>query len=59
MNLEEKEKEKVLRNEAKEKNEKRTKFEKKKFNWRVLDIRLKKKKRYWKEKEEIFEEARN
>ncbi|MPC95413.1 hypothetical protein E2C01_090623 [Portunus trituberculatus] len=42
MNLEEREKEKVLRNEAKEKNEKRTEMEKKNFNWRVLDMRLKK-----------------
>ncbi|MPC76907.1 hypothetical protein E2C01_071342 [Portunus trituberculatus] len=42
MNLEEKEKEKVLSCEAKEKNEKRTKIEKKNLYWRVLDTRLKK-----------------
>ncbi|MPC60878.1 hypothetical protein E2C01_054937 [Portunus trituberculatus] len=42
MNLEEREKEKVLRYEAKEKNEKRIETEKKNFYWRVLDRRLKK-----------------
>ena len=42
MNLEEREKEKMLKNEAKEKNEKRTEIEKKKFFWRVLDMRIRK-----------------
>ncbi|MPC60420.1 hypothetical protein E2C01_054464 [Portunus trituberculatus] len=42
MNLEEKEKEKVLRNEAKEKIEKRMVIEKNNFYWRVLDMRQKK-----------------
>ncbi|MPC52122.1 hypothetical protein E2C01_045983 [Portunus trituberculatus] len=39
MNLE-KEKKEVLRSEAKEKNKKRTKIQKKNFYWRVLDMRL-------------------
>ncbi|MPC65710.1 hypothetical protein E2C01_059846 [Portunus trituberculatus] len=53
----EREKEKVLRSEAKEKNEKRTEIDKKNFYWRVLDMRLK----YWylRKKEEVVEEARN
>ena len=42
MNLEEREKERELRNEAKEKNEKRTETERRKFYWRVLDMRLRK-----------------
>ncbi|MPC82373.1 hypothetical protein E2C01_077036 [Portunus trituberculatus] len=42
VNLEEREKEKVLRSEAKEKYEKRTEMEKKNFYWRVPDMRLKK-----------------
>ena len=37
MNLEERENEKMLKIEAKEKNEKRTEIEKKIFYWRVLD----------------------
>ncbi|MPC49731.1 hypothetical protein E2C01_043543 [Portunus trituberculatus] len=41
MKLEEREKEKVLRNEGKEKNKKRTEIQKN-FYWRVLDMRLKK-----------------
>ncbi|MPC57720.1 hypothetical protein E2C01_051707 [Portunus trituberculatus] len=57
MNLVEKEKEKVLRSEAKEKYEKRTEIEKKNFYWRVLDMRLKK--WYLRKKEEVVEEARN
>ncbi|MPC85403.1 hypothetical protein E2C01_080175 [Portunus trituberculatus] len=57
MTLEEREKEKVLRNEAKEKNKKRTEIEKKNFYWRVLDRRLKK--WYLWKKEEVMEEARN
>ncbi|MPC08236.1 hypothetical protein E2C01_000814 [Portunus trituberculatus] len=57
MNLEEKEKEKVLRSEAKEKNKKRTEIEKKEFYWRVLDMRLKK--WYLRKKEEVVEEARS
>ncbi|MPC10357.1 hypothetical protein E2C01_002991 [Portunus trituberculatus] len=57
MNLEEREKEKVLRNEAEEKNEKRTEIEKKNFYWSVLDKRLKK--WYLRKKEEVVEEARN
>ncbi|MPD02386.1 hypothetical protein E2C01_097964 [Portunus trituberculatus] len=57
MNLEEKEKEKVLRSKAKEKNEKKTKIEKKNFYWRVLDMRLKK--WYLRKKEEVMEEAIN
>ena len=40
MNLEERQKEKDLRQEAKEKNLKRVETEKKKFYWRVLDMRL-------------------
>ena len=53
MNLEERQKEKDLRQEAKEKNLKRTEIEKKKFYWRVLDMRL----RRWfiREKEEEVE----
>ena len=42
MNIEEREKEKLLRAEAKEKNEKRTETEKMKFFWRVVDMRLRK-----------------
>ena len=42
MNLEEREKERTLRKEAKEKNEKRTEIEKKKFYWRILDMKLRK-----------------
>ena len=42
MNLEEREKERALRKEAKEKNEKRTEIEKKKFYWRILDMKLRK-----------------
>ncbi|MPC80126.1 hypothetical protein E2C01_074694 [Portunus trituberculatus] len=57
MNLEESEKEKVLRSEAKEKNGKRTEIEKKNFYWRVLDMRLKK--WYLRKKEEVMEEAIN
>ncbi|MPC79260.1 hypothetical protein E2C01_073776 [Portunus trituberculatus] len=56
MNLEEREK-KVLRSEAKEKNEKKTEIEKKSFYWRVLDMRLKK--WYLRKKEEVMEEAIN
>ncbi|MPC38916.1 hypothetical protein E2C01_032434 [Portunus trituberculatus] len=50
MNLEEREKEKVLRSEAKKKNEKRTEIEKKNFYWRVLDMRLQK----WYIKKEVL-----
>ncbi|MPC82065.1 hypothetical protein E2C01_076710 [Portunus trituberculatus] len=57
MNLEGREKEKVLRNKAKEKNEKRTEIEKKIFYWRLLDMRLKK--WYLRKKKEVVEEARN
>ncbi|MPC56472.1 hypothetical protein E2C01_050432 [Portunus trituberculatus] len=57
MDLEEREKEKVLRNEAKEKNKKRTEIKKKTFYWRALDMRLKK--WYLQKKEEVMEEARN
>ncbi|MPC26165.1 hypothetical protein E2C01_019298 [Portunus trituberculatus] len=57
MNLEEREKEKVLRSEAKEKHEKRTEIEKKNFYWRVLDMRLKK--WYLMKKEVVLEEAIN
>ncbi|MPC36423.1 hypothetical protein E2C01_029880 [Portunus trituberculatus] len=56
MNLEEREKEKVLRIEAKEKNERKTEIEKN-FYWRVLDMSLKK--WYLRKKEEVVEEARN
>ncbi|MPD01268.1 hypothetical protein E2C01_096787 [Portunus trituberculatus] len=56
MNLEEREKEKVLRGEAKEKSKKRTEKEKKNFYWRVLDMSLKK--WYLWKKEEVVEEAR-
>ncbi|MPC57588.1 hypothetical protein E2C01_051571 [Portunus trituberculatus] len=55
MNLEEREKEKVPRSEAKKKNKKRTEIEKKNFDWRVLDRRLKK--WYLRKKEEVVEEA--
>ncbi|MPC38836.1 hypothetical protein E2C01_032352 [Portunus trituberculatus] len=55
MNLEEREKEKVL-SEAKENNKKRTEIEKKNFYWRVLNMRLKK--WYLRKKEEVMEEAR-
>ena len=51
MNQEEREKERKLRNEAREKNEKRTETEKKKFFWRVLDMRLRK--WYIREEEEV------
>ena len=51
MNQEERDKEKKLRNEAREKNEKRTETEKKKFYWRVLDMRLRK--WYIREEEEV------
>ena len=51
MNQEERERERKLRNEAKEKNEQRTETEKKKFFWRVLDMKLKK--WYIREEEEI------
>ena len=54
MNLEERQKEKDLRQEAKEKNLQSTETKKKKFYWRVLDMRL----RRWfvQEKEEEAEE---
>ncbi|MPC88039.1 hypothetical protein E2C01_082929 [Portunus trituberculatus] len=42
MNLEEREKKKVLRSEGKEQNDKRTEIQKRKFYWRVLNMRLKK-----------------
>ena len=42
MNMKEREKERDLRDEAKEKNERRTETEKKKFYWRVLDKKLRK-----------------
>lgn len=42
MSQEEREKERELRNEAKVKNERRTETEKKKFYWRVLDMKLRK-----------------
>ena len=53
MNLGEKQKEKELRQEVKEKNLMRTETEKKTFYWRVLDMRLR-----WfiREKEEEVEE---
>ncbi|MPC66768.1 hypothetical protein E2C01_060921 [Portunus trituberculatus] len=57
MNLKEREKEKVLRSEAKEKNEKKIEIEKKNLYWRDLDMRLKK--WYLRKKEEVVEEARN
>ncbi|MPC53081.1 hypothetical protein E2C01_046965 [Portunus trituberculatus] len=57
MNLEDREKEKVLRSEAKEKNEERTEIEKNNFYWRVLDMRLKK--WYLRMKDEVVKEARN
>ncbi|MPC38854.1 hypothetical protein E2C01_032370 [Portunus trituberculatus] len=41
MNLEEREKEKVLRSEGKEKKTRKGWIEKKNFYWRVLDMRLK------------------
>ena len=41
MSQEEREKDRKLRNEAKEKNEQRTETEKK-FFWRVLDMKLRK-----------------
>ena len=50
LNLEEREKERNLRSEAKEKNEQRTETEKKIFFWRVMDMRLRK--WYLKEKTE-------
>ncbi|MPC55819.1 hypothetical protein E2C01_049764 [Portunus trituberculatus] len=56
INLKGREKEKVSRNEATEKNrKKRTEIEKKNFYWRILDIRLKK----WHEYLQKKEEARN
>ena len=56
MNLEEREKERELRNEAREKNEMRTETEKEKFFWRVLDMKLRK----WfiKGRREVIEETR-
>ncbi|MPC52835.1 hypothetical protein E2C01_046714 [Portunus trituberculatus] len=58
MNLEEREKERVLRSEGKKKkSEKRTEIEKKNFYWRFLDMRLEK--WYLQKKEEVVEEARN
>ncbi|MPC17265.1 hypothetical protein E2C01_010114 [Portunus trituberculatus] len=56
MNLEEREKEKVLRNEAEEKNEKRMEIKKKNFYLRVIDMRLKK---WYLQKKEVMVEARN
>ena len=52
--MEERQKERELRQEAKEKNLRRTETEKKTFYWRVLDMRL----RRWftREKEEEAEE---
>ncbi|MPC62606.1 hypothetical protein E2C01_056693 [Portunus trituberculatus] len=57
MNLEEKEKEKVLRSEAKEKKTRKGQIEKKNFYWRILDMKLKK--WYVRKKEEVIEKARN
>ncbi|MPC76398.1 hypothetical protein E2C01_070808 [Portunus trituberculatus] len=56
MNLEKREKEKVLRNEAKEKNEKRMEIKKNNFYWRVLNMKLKK---WYLKKKEAMEETRN
>ena len=50
MNLEEREKEKQLRSEARQKNEQRSESEMRKFYWRVLDMRLRK--WYLREREE-------
>ncbi|MPC29659.1 hypothetical protein E2C01_022904 [Portunus trituberculatus] len=50
-------KKEVLRNEAKEKNEKKIEIKKNNFYWRVLDMRLKK--WYLRKKEEVMEEATN
>ena len=52
MNLEETEKEKILKNEAKEKT-RRGQRSRKKFFWRVLDVRIRK--WYIHEKEEEME----
>ena len=54
MNLEERQKEKELRQKAKEKNLQRTETKRKKFYWRVLDMRLRRR-LIW-EKEEKVEE---
>ncbi|MPC57722.1 hypothetical protein E2C01_051709 [Portunus trituberculatus] len=48
-------KEKVLRNEAKEKNEKRMDIKKKNLYWKVLDMTLKK----WYLWKKVMDEARN
>ena len=50
MNLEERDKEKQLRSEARQKNEQLSETEKRKFYWRVLDMRLRK--WYLREREE-------
>ena len=42
MNVDEREAERELRNEAKLKNERRTETKKKEFFWRVLDMKLRK-----------------
>ena len=42
MNKEEREEENELKKSAKEKNEARTEMEKRKFYWRVIDLRLRK-----------------
>ena len=42
MNLEEREREKELRHEAKEKNERRTETEKEEFYWKIVDGKLRK-----------------
>ncbi|MPC39727.1 hypothetical protein E2C01_033275 [Portunus trituberculatus] len=57
MNVEEREKEKVLRSEAKEKKREKDRNREEEFYWRVLDMRLKK--WYLRKKEEVVEEGRN
>ena len=51
MSQEEREKERELRTEAREKNEERTEIERKKFYWRVIDLRLKR--WYYREGEKV------
>ncbi|MPC87444.1 hypothetical protein E2C01_082306 [Portunus trituberculatus] len=57
MNMEKREKEKVLRNEAKENTRKGRRSRKKKFYRRILNMRLKK--WYLRKEEEVMVEARN
>ena len=55
MNREEREREREVREEAKEKNDRRTESEKQKFYWRILDMKL----RRWYYREQLEVQQQN